>query len=188
MLRGNIFLSRIVVCLFWFWAMHVPTLICQIKKLGQSPIRISWAQLGGQHSNQNVLCLGETTSIQHQNVRCQVSRRSAAEDILLPPLDWPGVCEEDMQQVAGAQWRQHSPAQPSEAVSREMGQWGSSSIKWWDIFCSSTRNIIINNMLQNSKGSEKGLMMQWVSLLWPCMSICLAFWPLSLLAFWPSKF
>ena len=176
LLRGNICLSRIVVCLFWFWAMHVPTLICQIKKLGQSLIRkISWVQLG-QHRSQNVLCLGETTSIQHQNVRCQVSRRSAAEDILLPPLDWPGVCEEDMQQVAGAQWRQHSPAQPRVGFIREMGQWGSSSIKWWDIFCSSTRNIIINNMLKNSKGSEKKVfMMRWASLLWPCMSIFLAF-------------
>ena len=142
LLRGNICLSRIAVCFDSEPCMSKLS-FCQIKKLRQTLTRkIPWALLG-QHRNQNVLYFGETTSTRHQNVHCQFSGWSAAADILLPPLDWPGVCEEDMQQVAGTQRRKQSPTQPSEGVSREMGQWGSSSIKWWDIFCSSTRNIII---------------------------------------------
>ena len=154
------YMSQSHCCLFWFWARprhHI------IKASGNKE---AWID-----------------KYQDQNVHHQVSRWSAAEDILLPPLDWPGVCEEDMQQVAGAQWRQHSPAQPSEAVSREMGQWGSSSIKWWDIFCSSTRNMIITSKI-SSKCFEDVMSIS----IRHGMSICPAFWPLSLLAIWPSKF
>ena len=143
LLRGNICLSRIAVCFDSEPCMSKLS-FCQIKKLRQTLTRrISWAPLG-QHRNQNVLYFGDTTSIRHQNVHCQVSGWSTAEDILLPALDWPDVCQEDMPQVAGTQWRQQSPEQPSEGLFREMGQWGSSSIKQWNIFCNSARKMIIN--------------------------------------------